>query len=56
MNFQEMRLRYLTYGLFKGAPLHLEVETVLTEDFEDLYYNLLMLFFSLTAENTDVVL
>jgi len=46
-----MRLRYFNHGLFKGTLLCFEIEIVLTEDIEDLYYyNLMMLFFSLTAK------
>jgi len=36
-------------GLFEGALLCFEVEMVLTEDVKDSYYDLMMLFFSLTA-------
>jgi len=47
-----MRLRYSTV---KGALLYFEVDSVLTEDVKESYYNIMMLFFSLTAENEDVV-
>src|SRR5882724_8455862 len=55
MTFQEDEAEVLNHGLFEGALLCFEVEMVLTEDVEDLYYNLVMLFFSLTAENRDVI-
>jgi len=55
MTFQEDEAKVFDHGLFKGALLCLEVEMVLAEDVKDSYYNLVMLFFSLTAENKDVV-
>jgi len=55
VTFQEDEAKVLNCGLFKGELLCFEVEMVLMEDVEDSYYNLMMLFFSLTAENEDVV-
>jgi len=55
MTFQEDEAEVFDHGLFEGALLHFEVEMVLTEDVKDSYYNLVMLFFSLTAKNKDVI-
>ena len=55
VTFQEDEAKVLDCGLFKGELLHCEVETVLTEDVKDSYYDLMMLFFSLTTENEDVI-
>jgi len=55
MPFQEDEAEVFDYGLFKGALLCFEVEMVFTEDVEDSCYNLVMLFFSLTAEDKDVI-
>ena len=49
MPFGEDEAKVFNHGLFKGALLHFEVEMVLMEDVEYLYYNLMMLFFSLTC-------
>jgi len=55
MPFQEDEAEVFDCGLFKGALLCFEVEMVFTEDVEDSCYNLVMLFFSLTAEDKDVI-
>ena len=55
MTFQEDEAEVFDYELFKGALLCFEVEMVLTEDVKDSYYNLVMLFFGLTAEDKDVI-
>src|SRR5882724_7005478 len=55
MTFQEDEAEVFDCGLLEGAFLHFEVEMVLTEDVKDSYYNLVMLFFSLTAKNKDVI-
>ena len=55
MTFWEDEADVLNCGLFQGALLCFEVEMVLMEDVEDSNYNLMMLFFSLTTENKDVI-
>jgi len=55
MTFQEDEAEVLNHGLFKGALLHFEVEMVLMEDVKDSYYDLMMLFFSLTTKDEDVI-
>ena len=50
MTFQEDEAEVFDHGQFEGALLHFEVETMLVEDVKDLYYNLVMLFFSLTMK------
>jgi len=53
MTFKEDEAEVFNCGLLKGTLLHFEVEMVLTEDVKDSYYNLMMLFFSLTTKNKD---
>ena len=55
MSFQEDEAKVFNCGLFEGTLLRFEVEMVFTEDVKDLYYDLMMLFFSLTAKDEDVV-
>ena len=55
MSFQEDKAKAFDCGLFKGTLLCFELETVLTEDVKDLYYDLMMMFFSLTAKDEDVI-
>jgi len=55
MTFQEDEAKVFNCGLLEGALLHFEVETVLMEDVEDSYYNLVMLFFGLTTKDKDVI-
>jgi len=55
VTFREDEAKVLDCGPFKGALLHFEVEMVLMEDVKDSYYDLIMLFLSLTAKNEDVV-
>ena len=55
MNFQEDETEVFDHRLFKGTLLCFEIETVLTEDIEDQHYNPMMLFFSLTTKDEDVI-
>jgi len=55
MTFQEDETKVFDHRLFKGTLLCFKVETVLMEDIEDPHYNPVMLFFSLTAEDEDVI-
>ena len=55
MTFWEDEAKVFNCGVFKGALLHFEVEMVLMEDVNDSYYNLVMLFFSLTTKSKDVI-
>src|SRR5882724_3051982 len=53
--FQEDEAEILHYGSSEHAFLSLEVEPMIVEDVEDLYYNGMMLLLSLTAGDEDVV-
>ena len=55
MSFWEDEAKVFDHGLLEGALFWFEVETVLTEDVKDSYYNLMMMFFSLTAKDEDVI-
>src|SRR5882724_6615156 len=55
VTFQEDEVEILYCGLSKCAFLSLEVELMLVEDIEDLYYNGVMLLLSLAAKDEDVI-
>jgi len=55
MPFQQDEAEIFDCGLFQGTLLCFEVKTVLMEDVKDSYYNLMMLFFSLTTKDKDVI-
>ena len=54
-SFQEDEAEVFDCGLLEGALLHFEVEMVLMEDVKDSYYDLMMLFFSSTSKDEDVI-
>src|SRR5882724_10186450 len=55
MTFQEDEAGILYHGLSEHALLSLEVEPMLVEDVEALYYNGVMLLLGLVAKDEDVI-